>query len=196
MIKLNNVITQFPNFSISYPDIIFPKNKITFIIGKNGTGKTTLLKSIAKLVPYRGSIEYKGVATCHMQEPILFNRSVYDNIIYPLKIRHLNISDYEEPLLEYAKTLEIDTLLTRASKSLSAGEKMKVSILRSIIFKPDILLLDEPTTHLDLTSIQQLTVLIKKLKQTMTIVIVSHNQAFIDELQDEIYQLGGNHVYS
>lgn len=196
MIKLSNVQTQFPNFSIRYPDVEFPKNKVTFITGKNGTGKTTLLKSIAKLVPYKGSIEYQGVATCHMQEPILFNRSVYENIIYPLKIRNLDISIYEEHLLEYAKILEINTLLKRSSKTLSAGEKMKVSILRSIIFNPDVLLLDEPTTHLDLSSIQQLTVLIKTLKQTMTIIIVSHNQAFINELQDTIYQLGGNHVYS
>ena len=73
---------------------------------------------------------------------------------------------------------------------------MKVSIVRSLIFNPDIVLLDEPTTHLDLESIDELTILIKELKNKITFIIVSHNQKFIDDLLDEEYHLGGNYVFS
>lgn len=195
MIRLTGVKTPFEAFTLHFPDVAFPENKVSFVIGRNGTGKSTLLKAIANLVPYEGAIDYTGFATYHFQEPILFNRSVYENIVYPIRIRKLRIEDYHETLMEYATTLGIEDLLDRPSKALSSGEKMKVSMLRSILFSPDILLLDEPTTHLDLPSIEQLTQLIRKLKDTMTIIIVSHNQAFIDSLQDKTYALGGNHVY-
>ncbi|MFP4078867.1 MAG: ABC transporter ATP-binding protein [Bacillota bacterium] len=195
MIRLENVETHFEKFSLRFPDVTFPKHKVSFVIGRNGTGKSTLLKAIAKLVPHEGTIDYEGFATYHFQEPILFNRSVYENIVYPIRIRKLPVDDYQDALHEYSRTLGIEELLDRPSKELSSGEKMKVSMLRSILFSPDILLLDEPTTHLDLPSIEQLTELIRKLKPSMTIVIVSHNQAFIDALQDQTYTLGGNHVY-
>ncbi len=195
MIKLEHVSTPYPDFSIVFPNVVFPKNKVTFVTGRNGVGKTSLLKAIAKLIPYEGVIEYIGFATYHFQEPILFNRSVFDNIIYPLKIRKLAVSDYQDNLYAYAKILGIDQLLQRSAKELSSGEKMKVSMLRSILFSPTILLLDEPTTHLDLESIEQLTELIRVLKKDMTLIIVSHNKAFINSLQDFNYHLGGSHVY-
>ncbi len=195
MIKLENVKTSYPNFSIVYPNVTFAKHKITFVTGKNGVGKTSLLKAIAGLIPYEGSIDYQGFATYHFQEPILFNRSVYENIIYPIKIRKLPIENYQANLMDYAKVLGIHELLSRPAKALSSGEKMKVSMLRSILFLPDILLLDEPTTHLDLESIEQLVALIKQLKSKITFIIVSHNKAFIESLQDATYALGGHHVY-
>lgn len=195
MIKLDNLVTPYPNFSIVYPNATFPKHKITFVTGRNGVGKTSLLKAIAGLIPYQGTIAYEGFATYHFQEPILFNRTVYENIIYPIKIRDLPVQDYLEPLKKYAEILGIHDLLSRPAKALSSGEKMKVSMLRSLLFLPDIVLLDEPTTHLDLESIEQLITLIKDLKTKMTFVIVSHNKAFIEALQDYTYTLGGNHVY-
>jgi len=72
---------------------------------------------------------------------------------------------------------------------------MKVSIIRSIIFNPDVVLLDEPTTHLDLESIEELIVLLENLKHKMSLIVVSHNKSFMDDLKDEEYNLGGNHVY-
>ena len=196
MIKIENLSVLFPNFSLEFNDVLFKTGHITFVTGKNGVGKSTFLKSIGKLIPYEGTITYKGFATYHSQEPLLFNRSVIDNIIYPLKIRKRAIKHYQEAINQYAEILDIDHLLNRPAKELSSGETMKVSLIRSIIFHPEIVLLDEPTTHLDLESIEQLKVLLKKLKSSITFIIVSHNKAFIDDLQDAIYHLGGNHVFS
>ncbi len=195
MIKLQDVKVEYPNFSIGFKETTLPLNKVTFVTGRNGVGKTTLLKAIAKLLPYEGTIEYEGFATYHFQEPILFHRSVKDNILYPIKIRKKNIEDYQEQLLQYASILHIDHLLDRSAKLLSSGEKMKASLLRSILFQPEIILLDEPTNNLDLESIDQLIELIKTLKQDMTFVIVSHNRAFIDALSENIYHLGGTYVH-
>lgn len=194
MIKISNVCITFKDTVIRYEDTEFQKNKITFIKGQNGLGKTTLLKAIAKLVPYSGTINYTGFATYNRQHPVLFHMSVYDNITYPLRIRNKDITKYDEVIKEYAKRLGIDHLLQKDATLCSSGEQMKTSIIRSLIFSPDILLLDEPTTSLDIASINELTILLRELKKDMTIIISSHDRLFIEDLEDEIYELGDQNV--
>lgn len=195
MISTKNVKVNFKTLQIDFEDYTFSKNRISVIIGRNGTGKTTFLKALASLIPYEGEVLVDGTITYNSQEPVLFNRSVYDNIVYPLKIRQKDISKYSETITEYAKVLHIEHLLNNNALKLSSGEKMKVSIIRSIIFHPDAVILDEPTTHLDLESIEELILLIKKLKKDITFIIVSHNKSFIDKLADDYYTIGGSYVY-
>lgn len=196
MIDIKKLIVPFKTFEIPFEDYSFKKNKVTFVSGRNGSGKTTLLKSLASLREYTGEIVVNGEITYNSQEAILFNRTVYENIVYPLRIRKLDISSYQKIIDKYAKMLDVTHLMGNNAHKISSGEKMKVSIIRSIIFSPDIVLLDEPTTHLDLESIDELTSLIKNLKNKITFIIVSHNQKFIDDLLDEEYHLGGKYVSS
>jgi ABC-type multidrug transport system ATPase subunit len=192
MIEITNLVVKYKTLTFSFEDYKFKKNKVSVISGRNGAGKTTLLKSIASLIEYEGNIQVNGEITYNSQEAVIFNRSAYENIIYPLKIRKLDISLYQEKINNYCKVLSIEHLLDKNALKLSSGEKMKISIIRSIIFDPEIVLLDEPTTHLDLESINELSILIKKLKDKITFIIVSHNKTFIEELIDEEYHLGGN----
>ena len=71
---------------------------------------------------------------------------------------------------------------------------MKVSILRALIFHPDVVLLDEPTTNLDVDSIHALIQLIQALKDKITFLIVSHNEAFMTAFDHTIYKVGDEHV--
>jgi len=179
-----------------FEDFRFERNKITVITGRNGAGKTTLLRVFASFLDYEGSLKLNAEVTYNSQEPVIFNRTAYDNICYPLKVRKLDISLYHDKIMEYSKLLDIEHLLENNALKLSSGEKMKVSIIRSIIFDPDIVLLDEPTTHLDLESITELTNLIIKLKNKITFIIVSHNKAFVEDLVEVEYKVGGKNVLS
>ncbi|MCK5761991.1 MAG: ATP-binding cassette domain-containing protein [Candidatus Izimaplasma sp.] len=196
MIEITNLVVRYKTLTFNFDDIHFKEHKVSVVSGRNGTGKTTLLKSIASLIDYEGDIKVNGEITYNAQEAILFNRSAYENIVYPLKIRNLDLTIYEEKVKKYSKALNVEHLLSKNALKLSSGEKMKVSIIRSIIFCPKIVLLDEPTTHLDLESINELSILIKELKDKITFIIVSHNKTFIEELIDEEYHLGGNSCLS
>ena len=191
MIETTGLVVKYKNITFKFDNYHFKKNKISVISGRNGAGKTTLLKSLASLIKYEGNVKVNGEITYNSQEAIIFNRSVYENIIYPLRIRKLDLSLYQDKITEYSKVLSIEHLLDKNALKLSSGEKMKVSIIRSIIFNPEIVLLDEPTTHLDLESINELSILIKELKKKITFIVVSHNKTFIEELIDEEYYLGG-----
>lgn len=85
-------------------------------------------------------------------------------------------------------------LLEQLGPTLSAGDQMKVAILRSIIFNPDVVLLDEPTTNLDIDSIHALTTLIQSIRQDITFLIVSHNESFQHSFVHDVYQVGEANV--
>lgn len=194
MINLRNVNIVFSDVLIKYKDITFENGEITFISGPNGSGKTTLLKAIAGIIDYKGEIVRKGFVTYVSQKPVLFSKTVYENIIYPLQIRKLDISEYEDKINSLVKLFDLEKILNKKAKACSSGEQMKTSILRSIIFEPDVLLLDEPTTALDIKSIEVLTKLLREIKKDMTIIISSHDRLFIEELQDNLYELGDPYV--
>jgi len=191
MVRLKNVAVEYPALRIAYEDALFLQNAVTVVTGRNGSGKTTLLKAIGGLIAHEGEIEKSGFATIHFQDPVLFDRSVYKNIVYPLEIRGRDARGYEKRILEYARLMGLKEKLHENAKNLSAGQKMKTSILRSVIFEPEILLLDEPTTYLDIESIEELKTLVCKLKEKMTIILVCHDQAFNEAVADEVYHVGG-----
>ena len=191
MIEIRGLSVKLKTLKLDFDNHVFKKHKISVVSGRNGTGKTTLLKAIASLIDYTGEVKVRGEITYNSQEAVLFDRTVYENIIYPLKIRKLDIELYQETIEKYCKALDIYHLLDKNALKLSSGEKMKVSIVRSVIFNPEIVLLDEPTTHLDLESINELSLLLKELRNKITFIIVSHNKTFIEELIDEEYHLGG-----
>ena len=151
------------------------------------------MKALAGLVSYEGTIEKPSV-TYVSSSPVMFNMSVLDNILYPIIIRKLDKDIYIPIITKYCEALEQTELLENNAETLSAGEKMKTSIIRSIIFEPEFVLLDEPTTSLDEQSIKELTVLIKSLKQSIGFVIVSHDRLFKNDLMDDHLEIGGNNV--
>ena len=196
MIEIKDLKVKMKSLEFIFEDFNFEKGKVTVISGRNGAGKTTLLRVFASLLDYEGSLIINANVTYNSQEPVIFNRTAYANIAYPLKVRKLDITKYHDKIIQYSKLLDIEHLLQKDALKLSSGEKMKVSIIRSIIFDPDIVLLDEPTTHLDLESISELTHLIKKLKDKITFIIVTHNKTFMEDLVDVEYKVGGKNVIS
>jgi energy-coupling factor transporter ATP-binding protein EcfA2 len=194
MIEVQNLKVVYPELTITFDDVTFKENAITFIKGPNGSGKTTFLKSLSKLIRYEGTITGNQDVTYNSPKPVLFHRTVLENITYPLHIRNLNVELYMEAINHFAEKLNLTPLLQKNAHKLSDGEQKKTSILRSIVFGPKILLLDEPTTSLDVESIVELTILLKELKKQMTIIIVSHDRSFIEDLHDDQIELGGNYV--
>lgn len=172
---------------LNIDNLTIEKGKITGITGSNGCGKTTLLNIIAGLdKDYSGKINYNGTKinkdiiekmTIVFQKPYLFKRTVYENIEYPLKIRKTDKSEMKSLILNTIKNLEIEDLIKKRAHLLSGGESQKVSLARALVFKPQLLLLDEPTSNIDPDSIKILEREIIRFNEETcaTIIIVTHN---------------------
>lgn len=181
------------------------QGSITAIIGANGSGKTTLLNLLAMLqLPVSGSIVFRDervVADNYsslqkftgyvQQKPYLLNMTVRENIELGLRFRRDPMHTRHRKSAEVMHSLGIDHLAERNSHALSGGEVQKVAIARALVLEPEVLILDEPFTHLDRKSVAFFTELIARLRQDQnkTIIFTSHDQVAAQLLSDEIHSM-------
>ncbi|MGI2328613.1 ABC transporter ATP-binding protein [Planococcus sp. YIM B11945] len=168
----------------------FPKGKITTLVGPSGAGKSTLLKLCNSLLsPRSGEIFIKGqkidqfeptdlrrLVGIALQSAPMISGSVYKNLALPLELQGKKLEMSEAKQLLRDVGLE-DTFLPHKVTELSGGQRQKVSIARTLVNRPEILLLDEITSSLDRTSLKEIEELICNInrKYGTTIIWITHN---------------------
>lgn len=180
------VAFQNVNFSLN-------KGKCLVLLGRSGAGKTTLLKVIAQLIkPTTGRIystdNQKFKTSLVFQKPLLFPwLNVYENITLSQKFK-TNIKKQSLAVEQLASELEIDHLLRRNVSNLSGGEAQRVSLARSLLNHPDLLLFDEPFSALDPYLKDNLRLWLKNLlnKKNLTSIFVTHDLKEATMLGDSI----------
>lgn len=186
----------FQNFSST-----FVSGKITGLLGDNGVGKSTLLRLIAGLdLDYSGHIYYDGQLlnkalyqqmTMVFQTPYLLKRSVYENIAYPLKLRHRPSAEIKTKTEAMIGRLGLEHLAKQYAHKLSGGESQKVALARALIFEPDLVLLDEPMSGIDAASVSFMEQMIRDYVQQYhkTVIMITHNARQAQELCDSVVRL-------
>lgn len=193
----------FKNF-IFYPTIDIVENKTNFILGKSGTGKTTLFKLFNEtLSSSQGTILYKNKNIAEYdtiqlrKEVILCSQSLYlfpgtikENFTQFYKLRNFDMpsdSEISKILSLCCLEKELDT----SCDILSGGEKQRVFIAIALMLKPTVLLLDEPTSMLDKNTAFNLIFNIKKYctQNNITTVIICHDTSLANEYADKIITL-------
>jgi len=178
-----------------------PGKRVTAVIGPSGCGKSTLIRSINRMNDLIDFISYKGDIKIHDQSihaPDLeatelrkrvgmvfqksnpFPKSIYDNVIYSLRVAGQNKKGFldeavEKSLKAAALWDEVKDRLQDSALSLSGGQMQRLCIARAIANSPEILLMDEPCSALDPIATAKIEELIYHLKKDYTIVIVTHN---------------------
>ncbi len=144
---------------------------ITSVIGPNGSGKTTLLKLLAGIaVPESGTILIDGIPPRNAEigwvnefpdRNILFG-STFEEIASPLRFRHLPCTDIVERVDSIMESVGISHLRSRAMQELSGGEKVLVALAAALVFRPQVLVLDEYDSHLDAHRASEIARIIRK----------------------------------
>ena len=206
-------ILEFENVTKYYgDDLVFSnvnlkikKGDVIALNGKSGCGKSTLLKCINRLENINdGKIKFKGIDISEIsmvelrqkigmvfQDYNLFEHwTVLDNLIIGLiKIKKYSRDESIHKALNMLKKLDLIDKKDNYPNELSGGQKQRVAIARTLLMKPDIILLDEPTSALDKEMKDSVLNLIKKIvEEDMTLIIVSHEE-FIKKVSNYIYQL-------
>tara|TARA_A100001035_G_scaffold120360_1_gene94581 strand:- start:938 stop:1561 length:624 start_codon:yes stop_codon:yes gene_type:complete len=155
---------------------------ITVIKGPNGSGKTTFLKLLFGMIyPTNGNIvrhfNTKDMEISFVfQEPIFLNRSVEDNLKHVLYCKSIKKKDWRKIIHKIVTEYSLEHLLKSQIKDLSGGELQLLSLIRSMIINPSILLYDEPTNNLDDDNIELVTKIIKDINnQGLSLIMVSHS---------------------
>lgn len=214
-IRVENISFSYQNSDVNIIDnlsLLIPKNKIIGIFGVNGSGKTTLAKLlIGYLKPKRGKIFYNNYSiselnlprfresvSCVFQETLLISGTIRDNITlcnakYSDEDIHeaLKMSSLEGLISKFPNG--IDELVGNEGRKLSGGEMQKLAISRAIIRRPKFLVLDEISNHLDWNTKQEIMQLLVNLKNTMTILVISHDKEILN-LCDGIIDIGSEKI--
>lgn len=161
------------------------------IVGQSGSGKSTLLKIFADLLPISsGDVYFNGecydsydpielrrkISYC-VQIPQLFGRNVYENLEFPFKIRKEQVDKVK--VIKLLERFNLDeSFLEKDINSLSGGEKQRISIIRNLLYTPDILLLDEATSALDAENAKVVEKYVQELNDSgVTVLWITHSMA-------------------
>lgn len=165
------------------------RGEILALVGPSGSGKSTLLRLLNFLEnPTEGTLYYEGRAadgertplelrrqvTTVFQQTALQKASVRANVAYGLRLRGLRVDGQVEGLLE---TVGLRELAGAPARQLSGGEKQRVALARALIFRPRVLLLDEPTANLDPYNVGLIEQIVRTENRdnATTVVLVTHN---------------------
>lgn len=198
--QLEQVSVYYGKFeAVRQVNMEIPKNQITAFIGPSGCGKSTLLRCFNRLNDLIPSARVEGRITYHdrnlygrgmeavevrrrigmvFQKPNPFPKSIYDNIAFGARVNGYrgDLDELVERSLQKAALWdEVKDKLRENGLSLSGGQQQRLCIARAIAIEPEVLLMDEPCSALDPISTLKIEELIQELKQTYTIVIVTHN---------------------
>lgn len=193
---------------LSSVNLLIEEGDFIGIVGPNGAGKTTLLRAIAGVLkPMKGEIiTYKpSLSIGYVPQRILLDET------YPLTAMEIvcmglykkvgvlrNVGRYKEKAKEVLKIVGLEGMENKLYRELSGGQKQKVLLARALVSEPEILLLDEPITDLDVASQKVMMEFLTRLNKEkgMTILLVSHLLDVVAERAEKIVMLGDGRVVS
>ena len=186
---------------------------VTAVVGHNGAGKSTLAQVIAgtlRLDSGRAQIgervvddaatfvpaRRRGVAMVSQAPRIFTHMSVVANVVFPLRVRGVGRAEAREAALEQLRAVGIEDLAYRRASDLSGGQAARVAIARALVFRPEVLILDEPTAALDVEATAQVSAVLRErlMGAGITTLLVSHDIAEVLALASYMIVMGEGRV--
>jgi ABC-type Fe3+/spermidine/putrescine transport system ATPase subunit len=200
-IRLESIVKSFgPTRVLDGCSVVVEKGSVTTLLGPSGCGKTTLLRTLAGFVePDAGRVLVGGrditdlppnrrqVGYVFQSYALFPHLDVAANVAYGLRVRRVGRSETETRVKRALDLVSLSGLADRYPARLSGGQQQRVAIARALALKPDILLLDEVTAALDPELVGEVLDTIRALQRDgMTMLIVSHEMAFIREVASRV----------
>ena len=189
---LSGIEKKLGDFSLNVEKLVIERPGIYGLIGPNGSGKSTLAKIIAGLIePDGGSVDTEGLSqrdiTLLSRKPYMMDDTVYNNLIYPLRLRN-RIPD-SKLTSRYLDLMGLSERRKQKARLLSGGEQQKLSLMRAMIFRPRFIIADEAMTALDIDSLDFFENLIMESQQEdpVTWLIISHQMPHIRRLSSSLF---------
>lgn len=202
VVALKGVSRKYGNIvALDCLDLVVEKGEFLTLLGPSGSGKTTLLNIIAGMIPpSSGRVEIdgrdvtdmptrqRGLGMVFQNYALMPHMTVFDNIAFPLRVRRVREPEIRTRVAEALDIVNLRDLGGRKPRELSGGQQQRVAIARCLVYKPSLILMDEPLGALDKKLREQLQLEIKRLHSDLgvTIVYVTHDQEEALTLSDRI----------
>ena len=200
-----------PVLAVDHVSLRFPEKGMVFLLGKSGSGKSTMLNLLGGLDSYdEGEIIIKGISSKDFNQQrfdsyrntyvgfifqeynVLEEFTVGANIALALELQSRTATD--EEINAILKAVDLEGYGSRKPNELSGGQKQRVAIARALVKNPEIIMADEPTGALDSNTGRQVLDTLKKLSAEKLVIIVSHDREYAEAYADRIIELADGKV--
>jgi putative spermidine/putrescine transport system ATP-binding protein len=199
ILNLNKTYHDFT--AVDHVSLDIKKGEFMTFLGSSGSGKSTTLLSIAGfLEPTSGDILFSGesvlkkpahkrnIGMVFQQYSLFPHMTIFENIAFPLKMRKIPKQEINNRVKEILGLIEMEQFQGRKPNELSGGQQQRVALARALVFRPNILLMDEPLAALDKKLRETMQLEIRRLHQQLglTIIYVTHDQEEALKMSDRI----------
>jgi putative spermidine/putrescine transport system ATP-binding protein len=202
--KTYGAVTALNNVSLN-----IRKGEFMTLLGPSGSGKTTLLMVLAGFIrPDSGSLKFgdeevilkpphqRGIGMMFQNYALFPHMTVFENIAYPLKVRKFTKPEIDAAVAEALETVQLADYQNRRISELSGGQRQRIALARAVVFKPKILLMDEPLSALDKNLREQMQIELRAMHDRlgMTTILVTHDQREALTMSDRVAVLRAGEI--
>ncbi|MCL4068010.1 ABC transporter ATP-binding protein [Pseudomonas sp. GX19020] len=202
MIRVRGLSRRYGNFTaLDALDLDVKRGEFVTLLGPSGSGKSTLLNLISGMAEAsEGAIEIDGRDATHLPTnqrglgmvfqnyALMPHMTVFENIAFPLQVRKVPRPEIETRVREVLRLIQLEHVADRKPKQLSGGQQQRISLARCIVYRPSIILMDEPLGALDKKLREDMQLEIKRLHAELgvTMIYVTHDQEEALAMSDRI----------
>lgn len=210
MISIKNLSIRIGSFELDHISFDVPSGECAVLMGKTGSGKTTILEAVCGLRTVVGGRIHlmdrdvtnakpaeRGIGYVPQDGALFSTMAIRDQLAFALVIRKWSRQDIDRRVDEMADLLGIKDLLDRKPQGLSGGESQRVALGRALAFRPGILCMDEPLSALDDETREEMYALLESVRQHthVTCLHITHNLSEAKRLADRLYRLQDGKIH-
>ena len=211
--ELKNLVKRYEERKVlDIDNLSIEKGSVYGLLGPNGAGKTTLLEIFAFILrPDEGELyfcdntvhytnsdlhSYRKRVVLVQQHPVLFTTTIFKNVEFPLKIRKIEKAKRQNSVEELLSLVGMTAFRGSLGHTLSGGETQRVAIAQALACSPDVILLDEPTSSVDIENRAGIENIIRRINREkgISILFTSHDMLQVKRIADKIIYINNGRV--
>ncbi|MCO5089486.1 ABC transporter ATP-binding protein [Bosea sp. (in: a-proteobacteria)] len=209
-IRLEGVSKSYGSVTALFPtDLTIRSGEFFTLLGPSGSGKTTILNVIAGMTAASGGriligerdvtrvpAGERGLGMVFQNYALMPHMSVFENVAFPLRVRRLKEDEIQRQVGEALEIVRLPNMSERKPKQLSGGQQQRVALARSLVYRPSIILMDEPLSALDKKLRDSMQFEIRQIHASLgvTVVYVTHDQGEALAMSNRICLMNGGRI--